>query len=403
MSSPTSLTTEPLAGVRILDLTRLLPGGVLGALLADLGADVIKIEEPRDGDYMRWGEPRIGLESAASWIVGRGKRSVGLDLKRPEGIAAFMRFVLTADIVIEGFRPGVMDRLGVGFDAVREHNPRIVFASLTGYGSDGAMRDAAGHDINYIARAGVLGMTGTPDGRLCMPGVQVGDLGGASLLGIGILAALHHATRTGEGMQVEVAMFDAAMAWTSIHAGEMWSSGSVPDPGHMLLNGKYPCYGVYACSDGRYLSVGAVEEKFWASFCAAVGREDLIVRHMDVTARSDVAELIATRPRDEWATVLAGVDCCVEPVLDLSEALAQPLARERGMVQDAQVAGGSVATHPSLGTPVRINRAVRPIGSPPPLLGEHSRNVAAEAGFSVAEIDALIDAGVLAETRAGQS
>jgi crotonobetainyl-CoA:carnitine CoA-transferase CaiB-like acyl-CoA transferase len=308
-----------------------------------------------------------------------------------------------ADVVIEGFRPGVVDRLGIGFCAVKAINPRIVYASLTGYGSDGPLRDIAGHDINYIARAGVLGMTGTPDGRITMPGVQVGDLGGATILGIGILAALHHATRTGEGLQVEVSMYDAAMAWTSIHAGAYFASGQIPDPGRMLLNGQVPCYNVYESADGRYLSIGAVEPKFWENFCRAVGREDLISRHMDEDAREDMAALIATRSRDDWVRLLDGVDACVAPVLNLGEALENPLARERGMVQTGRVSSDSELTAPTLGTPIRIGGRVQGIGSPPPRLGEHTREVAREAGFTDQEIDGLIGDGVLASQRLVQT
>lgn len=393
------MPTRPLEGVRILDLTRLLPGGVLTALLADLGAAVIKVEEPTAGDYMRWDEPRIGDESAYSWIVGRGKRSVGLDLKNPLGVETFLRLSESADIVIEGFRPGVVDRLGVGFDDVKAHNPRIVYASLTGYGSDGALSDVAGHDINYIANAGVLGMTGTPDGRVTMPGVQVGDLGGATILGIGILSALHHATRTGEGLRVEVAMYDAALAWTSIHAGAYFASGQLPDPGRMLLNGQVPCYNVYECADGRYLSIGAVEAKFWADFCNAVERPDLIARQMEEEARADVAALIATRTRDEWVQLLDGVDACVAPVLNLGEALDAPLASERGMVQEGRLSPNSDATERTLGTPIRFGGEVQGIGSPPPALGQHTREVAREAGLSEQEIDDLVTAGALATGR----
>ena len=389
----------PLAGVRVLDLTRLLPGGVLGALLADMGADVIKVEEPVLGDYMRWDEPRLGEESAYSWIVGRGKKSLGLDLKREGAVEVFLRLAESADIVMEGFRPGVTDRLGIGFEQVRERNPRIVYASLTGYGSTGPLRDVAGHDINYIARAGVLGMTGTPDGRVTMPGVQVGDLGGATMLGIGILAALHHAMRTGEGMRVEVAMFDAALAWTSIHAGAYFASGLVPNPGRMLLNGQVPCYNVYRCSDGRFLSVGAVEIKFWELFCSTVDRPDLVARHMDESAREDVAELIATRSRDDWVELFDGVDACVAPVLDLGEVLESELALERGMVQPGVLTPESEATAPTLGMPIRFHGEVSGIGTPPPRLGADTRAVASAAGFSDAEIADLIERGVLADSR----
>jgi alpha-methylacyl-CoA racemase len=385
----------PLDGVRILDLTRLLPGGVLGALLADLGADVVKVEEPTTGDYMRWEPKRIGPESAASWIVGRGKHSLAVDLKRPEGVALFLRMAEQADILVEGFRPGVSDRLGIGYDAVSAVNPRIVYASLTGYGSDGPMRDIAGHDINYISYAGVLDMTGPPGGPVCPPGVQVGDLGGATILGIGMLAALFAASRTGQGSRVEVAMYDAALAWTSIHAGELWASGEVPGPGQMLLNGKYACYNVFACADGKFVSVGAVEPKFWAIFCDAIGRPDLVERHLDPTARSEVAAVLATRTRDAWVEVLASLDTCVAPVLDLGEALAHPYAAARGMVQQAPLDRTGTATGPTLGTPIRFDGRIRPVTSPPPALGADTVSFALAAGLDQAEVDALLASGVL--------
>jgi alpha-methylacyl-CoA racemase len=173
-------TAAPLDGVRVLDLGRLLPGGVISTLLADLGATVIKVEEPVLGDYMRWVEPRLGAESAASWIVGRNKRSIALDLKRPGAIEVFMRLAENADIILEGFRPGVTDRLGIGYEAVSQRNPAVVYGSLYGYGAEGPMKDVAGHDINYISYSGVLGMTGPPGGPVCPPGVQVGDLSGAT-------------------------------------------------------------------------------------------------------------------------------------------------------------------------------------------------------------------------------
>ncbi|MDO8309222.1 MAG: CaiB/BaiF CoA-transferase family protein [Actinomycetota bacterium] len=388
------MTGDPLAEVRVLDLTRLLPGGVLSALLADLGADVVKVEEPTVGDYMRWGEPRIGPESAASWIVGRGKRSVALDLKSPAGVSAFLRLAATVDVIIEGFRPGVVDRLGVGYDAVRAVNPRVVYASLSGYGSDGPLRDVAGHDLNYIAYAGVLGITGTRRGEAAIPGVQVGDLGGATILGMGILAALVHAARTGAGSRVEVSMYDAALAWTSIHAGDYFASGASTGPGSMPLNGLLPCYNVYRCSDGRYLSVGALEPAFWAAFCGTLGRADLVDRAYDPTAVDEVAVALASRTRDGWIAEFAGVDACVAPVLDLGEALDHPLARARGMVQDGQVAHGSDSTARTLGTPIRIDGAVRPIGPPPPALGEHTREVLVAAGLADTEVDGLIASGV---------
>ena len=385
----------PLDGVRILDLTRLLPGGMLGALLADLGADVVKVEEPGRGDYLRSQPGRIGPDSAASWIVGRGKRSIAVDLKRPEGVDLLLRMSEQAQVLIEGFRPGVTDRLGIGYEAVRARNPQIVYASLTGYGRDGPMAGVAGHDISYISYAGVLSMTGPPGGPVCPPGVQVADLGGATILGVGLLAALYRAGRTGRGSLVEVAMYDAALAWTSIHAGEFWASGQAPGPGQMLLNGKYPCYGVYVCADGRYLSVGAVEPAFWAAFCAAISRVDLERRMHDPSARAEVAAVLLGRRRDDWVELLAITDACVAPVLDLGEALAHPLAAARAMVARAPIDHAATATAPTLGSPVRVDGRITPPGTPPPALGEHSVALALEAGLTADQVQTLLASGVL--------
>jgi crotonobetainyl-CoA:carnitine CoA-transferase CaiB-like acyl-CoA transferase len=248
----------PLAGVRILDLTRLLPGGVATGLLADLGADVVKIEQPGVGDYMRWGEPRIGAESAASWVADRNKRSVALDLKQLAAVEALKRLAQHADALIEGFRPGVVDRLGVGYEALRAVNPRLVYCSLTGYGQDGPLAAVAGHDLNYIGRAGVLGITGEADGPPSIPGVQIGDVGaGAMLSALGLVAAVLRARDSGIGDHVDVSMTDGAFAFLSVHLGDFFASGVPPERGRMALNGRDPCYNVYRCADGRYVTVGA--------------------------------------------------------------------------------------------------------------------------------------------------
>ena len=229
-----------LDGIRVLDLSRLLPGGFGTGLLADLGAEVVKVEQPGLGDYMRWMEPKIGDESAASWVVDRGKRSIAVDLKTERGVEVVRRLARNADAFVESFRPGVVDRLGVGYEALRAENPRLVYCSISGYGQDGPLRRAAGHDLNYIGRAGILSITGA-DGRPAIPGVQIGDLGGGALVGmVGLLAALVRAARSGEGEYVDVSMTDAAFALLSVHLGDHFATGVVPGPERMLLNGAYP-------------------------------------------------------------------------------------------------------------------------------------------------------------------
>lgn len=385
----------PLAGVRVLDLTRLLPGGFLGGLLADLGAEVVKVEEPTVGDGLRATQPRTGAHASMWWALGRGRRSLAVDLKDPRGADLVARLAASAAVVVEGFRPGVADRLGVGYEALAARNPALVYASLTGYGSDGPMSAAAGHDIDYLAYAGVLAMTGRPGGPPSLPGVQVADLAGASLLGVGLLAALYRAQVSGRGAHVEVAMYDAALAWTSIHAATTWASGVSPRPGRGALTGALPCYGLYACADGRHLVVGALEPQFWARVCDVLGRPDLVSRGQDPSAVADVAAVVAGRTMADWVTAFEGVDACVAPVLELDEALAHPLAVGRSMVVDEALDRTGAQTAPTLGGPVRVDGRARAADGPPPELGADSTALAGDAGLSADEVTALLEAGVL--------
>jgi crotonobetainyl-CoA:carnitine CoA-transferase CaiB-like acyl-CoA transferase len=384
-----------LDGIRILDLSRLLPGGFATGLLADLGAEVVKIEQPGLGDYMRWMEPRIGDESAASWVVDRGKRSLGVDLKQPQGVEVVRRLARSADAVVESFRPGVVDRLGVGYEALRAENPRLVYCSISGYGQDGPLRSAAGHDLNYVGRAGILSITGARDGLPAIPGVQVGDLAGGALLAVaGLLAALVRAARTGEGEHVDVSMTDGAFALLSVHLGDHFATGTVPGREAMLLNGGYPCYNVYACADGRHLTVGAIEPQFFETLCEVVGRPDLVPTHLDPDAIPVWRALFLTRSRDEWLAAFEGTDACVGPVNDFAEAVADPQLRHRGMVVRSEhpTAGDT----PQVAPPIRLREHPAAVGGPPPRLGEGTRAFLREAGYGEAEIDELLERGVVA-------
>src|SRR5262245_33583132 len=300
------------AGVRMLDLSRLLPGPYCSLLFADLGADVIKVEEPGLGDYARatpplWGESGLG---AYFLLLNRNKRSVALNLKTEGGKEVFRRLARTADVVLESFRPGVMDRLGLGWAALSELNPRLVYCAITGYGQDGPYRDLVGHDINYMGYAGALSVTGARHGPPLMPGVQAADLGGGALLAaFAIAAALHHRTESGRGQFVDAAMTDGVVSWMAPYLGPFFATGHVATRGEERLNGGWICYQTFEAADGGWVTLGALEPKFWANFCRLVGREDLVpLQYAEgatrVKAEAELRAMFRTRSRDEWVRLL---------------------------------------------------------------------------------------------------
>lgn len=383
----------PLTGVRVLDLTRLLPGSYATCLLADLGAEVIKVEQPGLGDYMRWMPPLIGEESAYTWVLDRNKTSISLDLKQPAAREALLRLAAGADVFYESFRPGVADRLGIGYEDVKAVNPAIVYCSLSGYGQDGPQRLEVGHDINYIGRAGLLSyMGGAPDGEPVLPSLQIADVASGSMYSAtGILAALFRARTTGEGDYVDVAMTDGSFTLQGIHLAASWVTGTPPGPRTLLLNGRYPAYNVYACKGGGHLTVGAVEPKFWEELCATIGRPDLVPTHSDPDALPVWRALFLERTRDEWCDLFAGKDVCVGPVFDLLEASDDPQLGGRGLVVEQE--------HPlegaqrQLGNPIRLREHPATIRSHFPKIGEQTRATLEAAGFAAAEIDALLASG----------
>ena len=387
--------TAPLAGVRVLDLTRLLPGPMATLYLADLGADVVKIEDTGAGDYARTLDP-VGPQPNAVFVaLNRGKRSVSLDLRHADGRAAFLALARTADIVVEGFRPGVVTALGVDHAAVRQVNERIVYCSLTGYGQDGPRAGAAGHDINYLGYAGVLEQCGATGGPPVLGNVQIADLlGGAAPAAIAMLAALIAARLRGEGRYVDVAMADGALAHNVFALHALAQHGAVAPRGDDLLTGGVPCYGVYATQDGRHLAVGALERKFWDALCTALQRPDLCDGHLargiaGRRVRDELARIFAGATQAQWVERLAGVDCCVTPVQDLAAALADPQFRARGMVNVGD--GGRIEIAP----PARIDGHPFVPGRPAPAQGEHTAPLLREAGFDDATIARWSRAGVV--------
>jgi len=384
--------TRPLEHLRILDLTRLLPGGYCTLLFADLGADVIKVEEPGKGDYIRWMPPMVGTLSSGHLALNRGKRSMTLNLKSPDGVEVFRRLARDADVVIESFRPGVMDRLGIGFEQLSADNPRLVFCAISGYGQTGPYRLRAGHDINYIGYAGVLDMIGERGRGPVVPGVQIGDIGGGGLMAaVGILAALAEREKTGRGRFVDISMTDGAFSWMSIHGQAFAMTGEVPRRGAMRLAGEFACYHVYRCADERWVTVGALEPQFWEALCQALGVPEMIERQFSPPEEQDLmiarlAEIFATRTRDAWVADLADLDACFGPVKDMEEAFADEQLLARGMVVEAPTPEGTVH---AIGNPVHLVGDERPSPRPAPDFGEHTDDVLRAAGYDDARIEQL--------------
>jgi alpha-methylacyl-CoA racemase len=397
--------TGPLAGVRVLDLSRLLPGGFCSLLLADYGADVLKVEDTRLGDYIRWSPPSVAgaAPSAASALflaLNRNKRSIRIDLKQEAGREVLLALVREHDVVLESFRPGVLDRLGVGYEAMREVNPAIVYCAITGYGQDGPLRDRPGHDMNYLGRVGLLGLTGARDGPPVQAAGQIADLGGGALMAaFGILAALREAERTGAGQLVDVAMADGALSWLALVAARFLADGELPARGGLELAGGLLCYRPYACAGGGWVTLGALEQKFWAAWCRGVGREDLVAEQFAAPgspAHAAVEAIFAARTRAEWEAFAAEHECCLEPVLELGEALSSEQVLARGMVAGLDQPGVAEPVQ-LLGAPVRLSRTPADCNRlPGPALGEHTGAVLRAAGYEDAQIERLVASGAVA-------
>ncbi|MGN6373486.1 MAG: CaiB/BaiF CoA transferase family protein [Solirubrobacteraceae bacterium] len=406
----------PLDGIRVLDLSRLLPGGFCSLLLADFGAKVLKVEDTGAGDYIRWAPPYYeGAEqsarSALFLSLNRHKRSIRIDLKQEPGRELLLRLVRDYDVVLESFRPGVLDRLGVGYERMREVNPGIVYCAISGYGQSGPKRDAPGHDMNYLGLIGLLGLTGEADGPPVQAAGQIADIGGGSLMAaFGILAALRERDGSpgnpgsGEGQLVDVSMADGALSWLAMVAGAYLADGAAPRRGEQQLAGSLICYRPYQCRDG-WVTLGALEPKFWQAWCRGVGREDLIERQFEKPgseAHAQVQEIFMGRTRAEWEQFASGWECCLEPMLGLDEALESQLVREREMVVEIDQPGADRPVR-QLGIPVKL---IRTPGAhdrlPGPTLGEHTEDVLRETGFAQEEIAELLASGAVAGPNAAK-
>ena len=380
-----------LSGLKVLDLTMYLPGPYMTWIMALLGAEVVKVENPDGGDYGRSLLMVDGDISPFFEAVNRNKKSLAVNLKHADGKRLFLRLLEQADVLVEGFRPGTMERLDLGFDVTSKVNSRLVHVSISGYGQSGPNKLRAGHDLNYLALAGILGMTGTEAGKPVIPGIQIADLAGGSLMALAaVLAALLQRERTGNGQYVDVSLFDGALSLsTSVFAGV--NAGLEPAaPAQMTLNGRYPCYSIYQTSDGRYMTLAALEPKFWKNFCMAVSREDLLDRHNGgPEVALELEKLFACRTQAEWIQCFSTIDACCEPVLNLSEAVDSSLARARSM-QNLACDGKKF-----IGFPLKLSASPPQADEPAPALGQHTKDILLSLGVTDAEMQILKSQGVI--------
>lgn len=389
----------PLAGLRVLDLSRLLPGGLCTLMLADLGAEVVKLEDTGAGDYIRWAPPHHdGLPASASsamyQALNRNKKSIRVNLKSEEGKQVLRRLVREFDVLLEGFRPGVMDRLGVGYEELRKENERLVYCAISGYGTEHPQyAQRVGHDINYLALVGVLGLSGERGGPPVPPEVQVADTAGGSLFAaMSILAALRGRDTSGEGQFVDVSMSHGVLAMISGLMGRFLCDGNVPVRGE-----TWPiCYSPYQCKDG-WVTIGALEHKFWRNWCEGVGRKDLIEQQFaphGSEAHDAIREEFAKRTRAEWEKFAAERECCVEPVLGLDEVAASSLLAARDSLIELEIDGAEPLRQVDF--PVRFSGGHRAPRQQGPQLGENTEEVLASVGYGPEEIAALQESGAVA-------
>ena len=396
---------SPLSGIRVLDLSLQLPGPFCTLMMADHGADVIKVDEPAPRVRNPFAGETWG-ESPADRYLNRGKRSLTLNLKTEEGKEIFRALSAAADVVIEGFRPGVVERLGVDYAALSAANPRLVYCSVSGYGQTGPMRSVAGHDINYLSYAGVLGLCGRAGTPPAIPPVQIGDLFGGAMMALsGILMALLSRQTTGRGCWVDISMTDGTMSMLSIHAAAVLAGMPSPERGDMILTGMFPCYETYRCACGGYISIGALEDWFWKGLVTALGREDLTGLQYasgDEGARvkAEIGTIFASRTRDEWVAFFQDKDVCFSPVLALGEALDHPNVPARGMVVEVESPFGGPERQ--LGRPVKFRDRGKEDGPMPekpprrpPRLGEHDEEILTELGVPAERVASLRRKGVI--------
>lgn len=391
--------TGPLSGLKVIDFTRLLPGPLATMFLADMGADVIKVEDPDSPDYVRDFEPRINGMSMFYLSLNRNKRSLAVNYLSAEGKKIIYDLIKNADVVIEQFRPGVMKEIGFGYDELIQVNPKLIYVSVTGYGQNSSMAQAAGHDLNYIAIGGALGITGNENGEPTIPGFQLADIAGGSYMTMNaVLAALYQREKTGKGDWVDVSMTDAVMPFNALQFAYYQGTKQVPAPSQFELSGALANYNVYACADGKYVALGSLEPKFWNGFCKKVNRPDWADRFLlqgeELTKlKQEVKQLFSTKTRAEWLLFFKDEDICLTTVNSLSDLESDTHVAERKMLLDNE--------HHSVGKYKTINQPLRFLANEfennytAPDLGAHTTAILTEMNYTSEAVRTLLQNGIV--------
>lgn len=386
----------PLQGIKVLDITANLAGPFCTQILGDFGAEIIKVEDIRGGDPSRINPPHLGEEGVNFFVVNRNKKSLALNFHSDEGKKLYKKLAAQCDVVMDSFRPGYMKKLGLDYENLKSINPRLIYCSMTAYGQDGPMANAASHDVNILSMAGITGLTGDGTEKPQLTGAQLGGLAGGSLNAvIAILLALIHRDKTGQGQFCDVSMLDGSLAFLCNVLG--FQSGFGEE--FRVFSGQTAFYNIYETKDGGYLSLGAIEYKFWKEFCEAIGRPDLLATHWDIPSqesmKQEIAAIMMTRTREEWMQIFSGTNCCVTPVISMDEVCEEAWVKEREMIYTLSDFRDSGMELKIVGQPIKLSETPAQIKTEFPRLGEHSEEILSMLGYSKEEVEAFMRQGIV--------
>jgi len=390
--------TAALKGIRILDLSRLLPFNYCTMMLADLGAEVLKVEEPKIGDYMRWMPPKLKKEGAVFLMANRNKKSMTLNLKKDKGKDIIRQLVKEHDVLFESFRPGVMDKLGLGYEALKEINPKLVFCSSTGYGQNGPYKSRPGHDMNYLSVAGILNASGQSEKVPSIPSIPVADMSIGIFSAFSILAGIIESNRTGKGQYIELSMTDCMVSYNMINIAGYIARQQSENVDDLGITGDTPCYNILKTKDNKFISLGNIEDKFWINLLKLVNREDLVkyqyAKGDDAKfAIDELQKIFLSKTRKEWLALLEGQDICYAPVNDIDDLIDDPQVSKRDMLLEMEhPVEGKIKT---VGFPFKFSKTPGEIKTPTPTLGQHTDDVLKILGYSDKQIAELKEKKVI--------